>query len=54
MRFLADSRRRSIALLTGGAILVFVLLGTLQWFNTSGVDFLNPANLRPDSCPYRP
>ncbi len=42
MRFLADSRRRSIALLTGGAILVFVLLGTLNWFNTSEVGFLNP------------
>jgi len=43
MRFLADSRHRSIALLAGGALLVFVLLGTLQWFNTSKVDFLNPA-----------
>ena len=42
MRFLADSRRRKIALLTGGALLVFALLGTLQWFNTSRVDFLNP------------
>jgi two-component system, NtrC family, nitrogen regulation sensor histidine kinase NtrY len=42
MRFLADPRRRSIALLTGGAVLVFVLLGTLNWFNTSKVDFLNP------------
>jgi two-component system, NtrC family, nitrogen regulation sensor histidine kinase NtrY len=43
MRFLADPRRRSIALLTGGAVLIFVLLGTLHWFNTSNVDFLNPA-----------
>ena len=42
MYFLADSRRRRITLLTGGALLVFVLLGTLQWFNTSRVDFLNP------------
>ena len=42
MRFLGDSRRRNIALLAGGALLVFVLLGTLQWFNTSGVDFLTP------------
>ncbi|HEY1806723.1 MAG TPA: PAS domain-containing sensor histidine kinase, partial [Terracidiphilus sp.] len=42
MRFLADSRRRKIALLTGGALLVFVLLGTLQWFTTSHIDFLNP------------
>ncbi|HVN94492.1 MAG TPA: ATP-binding protein [Terracidiphilus sp.] len=43
MRSHADSRRRSIVQLTGGAVLVFVLLGTLQWFNTSKVDFLNPA-----------
>ncbi len=43
MRFLADPRRRSIALLTGGAVLIFVLLGTLTWFNTSNVNFLNPA-----------
>ena len=42
MPFLADSRRRSIALLSCGAIIVFVLLGTLQWFNTSNVDFLTP------------
>ncbi len=42
MRFLRDRRRRAIALLTGGAIIVFVLLGTLQWFNTTGVGFLNP------------
>jgi PAS domain S-box-containing protein len=42
MCFLADSRRRSIALLTGGALLIFVLLGTLTWFNTSNVNFLNP------------
>ena len=42
MRFFADPRRRSIALLTGGAVIVFVLLGTLQWFNTSWIDFLNP------------
>ncbi len=42
MRFLADSRRRAIALLTGGAIIVFVLLGALNWWNTSGVEFLSP------------
>jgi two-component system, NtrC family, nitrogen regulation sensor histidine kinase NtrY len=42
MRFLADSRQRSIATLAAGALLVFVLLGTLQWFNTSNVNFLNP------------
>jgi hypothetical protein len=43
MRFLADPRRRSIALLTGGVVLIFVSLGTLTWFNTSNVNFLNPA-----------
>ena len=43
MRLHADSRRRSIILLTGGALLIFVLLGTLTWFNTSNVNFLNPA-----------
>jgi len=42
MRFLADSRHRNIALLTVGALLVFVLLGRLQWFSTSNVEFLNP------------
>jgi two-component system, NtrC family, nitrogen regulation sensor histidine kinase NtrY len=42
MRFFADPRRRSIALLAGGAVIIFVLLGTLQWFNTSWIDFLNP------------
>ena len=42
MRFLADSRHRSIAMLAAGALFIFVLLGTLQWFNTSNVDFLNP------------
>jgi len=42
MPFLGDPRRRSIALLTGGAVLVFVLLGTLNWFNTTSVNFLNP------------
>jgi PAS domain S-box-containing protein len=42
MRFLADSRHRTIALLAGGALVVFVLLGTFQWFNSPNVDFLNP------------
>jgi two-component system nitrogen regulation sensor histidine kinase NtrY len=37
----SDPRRRSVALLTGGAVLFFALLGTLQWFNTSSVGFLN-------------
>ena len=43
MRFLADSRHRTIALLGAGALLIFIALGTLQWFNTSRVDFLSPA-----------
>jgi two-component system nitrogen regulation sensor histidine kinase NtrY len=42
MQLPGDPRRRSAALLAGGVLLVFVLLGTLQWFNTSKVDFLNP------------
>ncbi len=37
-----DPRRRSVALLAGGVVLFFALLGTLQWFNTSNVWFLNP------------
>ena len=32
----------TLILLAGGVLVVFVLLGTLQWFNTSKVDFLNP------------
>ncbi len=42
MPFPGDPRRKSVALLAGGVMLVFVLLGTLQWFNTSKVDFLDP------------
>ena len=30
-------------MLAAGALFVFVLLGTLTWFNTSNVNFLNPA-----------
>ncbi|MGD0629174.1 MAG: ATP-binding protein [Terracidiphilus sp.] len=37
-----DPRRRSIALLGGGALLFLALLGALQAFNTSSVRFLNP------------
>ena len=37
-----DPRRRSVALLAGGVLLFFALLGALQWFNTSSVGFLNP------------
>jgi len=37
-----DPRRRNTILLAGGVLVVFVLLGTLQWFNFPRVDFLNP------------
>jgi hypothetical protein len=42
MPFSGDPRRRSVALLAGGVLLFFALLGALQWFNTSSVGFLNP------------
>jgi two-component system, NtrC family, nitrogen regulation sensor histidine kinase NtrY len=42
MAFLADPRRRSVALLGAGVLLFFALLGGLQAFNTSNVRFLNP------------
>ncbi len=42
MLYSNDPRRRSVALLTGGFVLVFAFLGALQAFNTSNVTFLNP------------
>ncbi len=39
MRFLDDPRRRSVAMLGGGVLLFFALLGTLQAFN---IRILNP------------
>ncbi len=42
MPFLADPKRRSIALLGGGVLLAFAILDGLNAFNTSGVGFLNP------------
>ncbi len=42
MAISGDPRRRSVALLAGGVVLFFALLGALQWFNTSSVRFLNP------------
>ena len=42
MSFLGDPRRRVIALLAGGFLLLVALLGVLQAFNTSSVRFLNP------------
>ncbi len=42
MPFFGDSRHRTLAWLTGGALLFATLFGTLQAFNTSSVRFLNP------------
>jgi PAS domain S-box-containing protein len=42
MLFKGDRRRRSVALYAGGVLLIFVLLGALQAFNTSNIGFLNP------------
>ena len=42
MSFLGDPKRRSIAFLGGGVLLVFAILDGLNAFNTSGVGFLNP------------
>jgi len=42
MPFLADPRRRSVALLAGGVVLGLALLGGLNAFNTTNVQFLNP------------
>jgi len=42
MPFLGDTRRRSMALLAGGVILLFASLGALQAFNLSEVRFLTP------------
>jgi two-component system nitrogen regulation sensor histidine kinase NtrY len=42
MLYSNDPRRRTVALLTGGFVLVFAFLGALQAFNTSNVTFLNP------------
>jgi two-component system nitrogen regulation sensor histidine kinase NtrY len=42
MPFLRDPRRRSMVLLGAGALLFFVSLGALQWWDTSHVTFLNP------------
>ena len=42
MAFFGDPRRRSVALLGGGTLLLIALLGSLQAFNTSSIEFLNP------------
>src|SRR5580658_1170636 len=44
MPFSGDPRRRSVALLAGGVVLFFALLGALNWFNPlpPPLRFLNP------------
>jgi two-component system, NtrC family, nitrogen regulation sensor histidine kinase NtrY len=42
MRFLTEPRRRSVALLAVGVVLILALFGVLQAFNTPTVHFLNP------------
>src|SRR5215469_5136452 len=42
MFFSQNRRRRAVLLLSLGVVLFFALLGALQWFNTSGIGFLNP------------
>ncbi len=42
MFFSKDRRRRAVLLLSLGVVLFFALLGCLNWFNTSGISFLNP------------
>ena len=42
MFFSKDRRRRAVLLLSLGVVLFFALLGVLNWFNTSGISFLNP------------
>jgi two-component system, NtrC family, nitrogen regulation sensor histidine kinase NtrY len=37
-----DSRRRAVALLGGGALLILAILGALQAFNTSNIPYLTP------------
>ena len=42
MFFSKDRRRRAVLLLSLGVVLLFALLGVQNWFNTSGISFLNP------------
>jgi two-component system, NtrC family, nitrogen regulation sensor histidine kinase NtrY len=37
-----NPRLRAVSYLAGGLLLVFLLLGALQWWNTSRIGFLNP------------
>ncbi|WP_058186047.1 sensor histidine kinase [Terracidiphilus gabretensis] len=42
MLFERNPRLRLVSFLGGGVALVFLLLGALQWWNTSRISFLNP------------
>jgi two-component system nitrogen regulation sensor histidine kinase NtrY len=42
MLFERNPRLRVVSYLAGGLLLVFLLLGALQWWNTSRIGFLNP------------
>jgi PAS domain S-box-containing protein len=42
MKLLADPRRRSVAWIAGGALLILTFFGALQAFNTTSIGFLNP------------
>jgi len=42
MKLLADPRRRTVAWIACGVLLILALLGALQAFNTSSISFLNP------------
>ena len=42
MQFPGDRRRRAVALLAGGVLLILAIFGALQAFNTSNVPFLTP------------
>jgi two-component system nitrogen regulation sensor histidine kinase NtrY len=42
MLFERNPRLRAVSFLAGGVLLVFLLLGSLQWWNISRIGFLNP------------
>ncbi len=42
MFFSKNRRRRAVLLLSLGVVLFFAVLGAQNWFNTSGISFLNP------------
>ena len=42
MLFERNPRLRAVTIFGGGVVIVFLLLGALQWWNTSQISFLNP------------